>query len=551
MSVRNGFVLLLTLSALVFLGACGGSNNGVATPVAPPSGSFSNSSLNGTYVFAVSGIESSGGAYTIAGTFTANGSGGITAGTFDLNDPAELTNGTPAADASITSGSTYSITVDGRGQTQINTNISGLPALNFDFVLSSTSSGQVTEADNFGTGTGSLDAQTASVTPSGSYAFSLSGTVGSGTFATAGNFALGSNGAINSGLVDFNDDGVAAYPAESLTGNVVVSSSAPSTTLNSSSYPNLLFDVFPISASHLKFIEMDATATLLGDAYSQTSTTIPTGTLPFTLLGTVSAGVPFAAGGMFITDGNGNITSSSSEDFNQGGSLSPSGSSIISGTYTAGGTGRYTLGLTTFTGGATYAAYPSTGGVLLLDIDSGAGVVTTGAAYGPQSSSATLATGDGYGFNLAGFNLGADPGSEVFIFDTGEFATSSSGSTLSSGVIDEGYYDGNAGLGSAYGVPLTGGSFTAPSGGRGQITATATSSNGNNSTLNGGLSLIYYVVDGTTFPFIEYDSGQVAAGIFVLQNTGSSSGSIAKPHDLFLPHVSLHPSVKANAKKIN
>jgi hypothetical protein len=546
MSVRNGFVLLLTLSALVFLGACGGSNNGVATPVAPPSGSFSNSSLNGTYVFAVSGIESSGGAYSIAGTLTANGNGGITGGTFDLNDPAELTSG-PIAEASINSGSTYSITVDGRGQTQINTNIQNLPAINFDFVLSSTSSGQVTEADSYGTGTGTLDAQTASVTPSGSYAFSLSGTVGSGTLATAGNFALGSNGVINSGLEDFNDDGVAAYPAESLTGNVVVSSSAPSTTLNSSSYPNLIFDVFPISASHLKFIEMDAIATLLGDAYSQTSTTIPTGTLPFTLLGTVSAGVPFAAGGMFITDGNGNITSSSSEDFNQGGSLSPSGSSIISGTYTAGGTGRYTFGLTTFTGGATYAAYPSTGGVLLLDIDSGAGVVTTGAAYGPQSSSATLATGEGFGFSLAGFNLAE----EAEIFDTGEFATSSSGSTLSSGVIDEGFYDSNSGLGSTYGVPLTAGSFTAPSGGRGQITATATSSNGNNSTLNGGLDLLYYVVDGTTFPFIEYDSGQVAAGIFVLQNTGSSSGSIAKPHDMFLPHVSLHPGVKANAKKIN
>jgi hypothetical protein len=546
MSVRNGFVLLLTLSALMFLAACG-SSSGVATPVAPPSGSFSNSSLNGTYVFAVSGIESSGSAYSIAGTFTANGNGGITGGTFDLNDPAELSSGF-VADATISSGSTYSITVDGRGQTQINTNIQNLPTLNFDFVLSSTSSAQVTEADNYGTGSGTLDAQTANVTPSGSYAFSLSGTAGSGTLATAGNFTLGSNGAINSGLADFNDDGIAAYPAESLTGGVVVSSSAPSTTLTTSTYPNLTFDVFPVSASHLKFIEMDTTATLLGDAYSQTSTTMPTGTLPFTLLGTVSSGAPFAAGGMFITDGNGNITSSSSEDFNVGGSLSPSGSSPISGTYTAGGTGRYTLGLASFTDGATYAAYPSTGGVLLLDIDTGAGVVATGAAYGPQSSSATLPTGEGFGFNLAGVNLVET----AEVFDTGEFTTSSSGSTLSSGVIDEGYYGSNTGLASVYGVPLTAGSFTAPSGGRGQITATASSSNGNNSTLNGGFDLIYYVVDGTTFPFIEYDSGQVAAGIFVLQNTGSSSGSTAKPqHDMFLPHVPLHPNVKANAKKIN
>lgn len=77
MSVRNGIVLLLALSALLFLGACG--SNSITHPVAPPSGNFSNSNLNGTYVFSVLGVDQASGApYAIVGTLTANGSGGIT-----------------------------------------------------------------------------------------------------------------------------------------------------------------------------------------------------------------------------------------------------------------------------------------------------------------------------------------------------------------------------------------------------------------------------------------------------------------------------------------
>jgi fibronectin-binding autotransporter adhesin len=544
MSARNGFVLLVALSALMFLAACGGGSSGIAAPVAPSSGSFSNSSLNGTYVFAVSGLDSSGDAYSMAGTFTANGNGGITGGALDLNDPAELTSG-PAADASINSGSTYTVTVDGRGQTQITTNITGLPSLNLDFVLSSSSSGLVSEIDSFGTGTGTLDAQTGSVTPSGAYAFSLSGAYGSGTLAAVGNFAVGSGGTISSGLADFNDNGVTVSTAETLTGGVVVSSSGPSSTLNTSSYPNLTFDVFPVSATHLKLIEMDATAVLLGDAYSQTSATMPTGTLPFTLVGSAS-GNPFAAGGFLVTDGSGNITSSSSEDFNDAGTLSPSGSVSFSGTYaeTPASSGRFALGLASFTGGENYVAYPSSGGTLLMDIDSAAGIVTTGAAYGPQSSTASLNTGAGYGLNLAGVNFTE----EAYVYDTGEFATASGGGTISSGAIDEGFFGPNIGPGSSYGVPLTGGTYTSPSGGRGEVTATASSSNGANSTLEGGLTLIYYTVDGTTFPFIEYDSGQTSAGIFVLQNPSSSSASVAKSESLFVPRLPLRPSVKKKAR---
>ena len=62
------------VAMLAVLAGCGGSS-GTANPVAPPSGGFSNSNLNGTYVFSISGTDVNGTPYAMVGTFTANGSG--------------------------------------------------------------------------------------------------------------------------------------------------------------------------------------------------------------------------------------------------------------------------------------------------------------------------------------------------------------------------------------------------------------------------------------------------------------------------------------------
>jgi hypothetical protein len=87
MSVRNAIVSLLSFSTLLFLAACGSNGGGIANPVAPPSGGFSASNLNGTYVFSISGTDSTGFSYAMVGTFTANGSGGITGGRFRYQRP--------------------------------------------------------------------------------------------------------------------------------------------------------------------------------------------------------------------------------------------------------------------------------------------------------------------------------------------------------------------------------------------------------------------------------------------------------------------------------
>ena len=541
MSQRSRVVLsAIAVFSLAFLAACGSSSS---QGVAPPSGGFSNSNLNGTYVFSVSGTDVSGSSYAIVGTFTANGqggngTGGITGGTVDINDNAEFT---PAvADASINGGSTYTVGADGRGQAHLVTS-TPFSTIVLDFVLQDSSHGVVTEFDDIASGSGTLDIQTANTTPSGSYAFTLSGAnANGGVFATVGNFTLGSGGAITSGMEDYNSGGV-PYPGLALAGSVVAGpSSTPATVLSTSSF-GLTFDVYPIDASHLKFIETDINGTLSGDAYSQTSTSMPVGTLPFTLFGVLNGTTPFAAGGFMVTDSSGDITNSSSEDFNAGGTTVSTAPVAFSGSYVAQGTGRYILdNFAGFEGGTEYAAYPSSAGVFLLEID-GSLAIESGIAYPAQSSAATFSSGQGYGMNLTGSNLSVG----VEVDDIAEFTANSSGSTIT-GDLDENFDPSGSPTSNIAFVnnSSTSSTYTTPSGGRGQIGATL-----NN--LNGGFILSYYVVDGTTFPFIELDtSGQISSGVLVEQNASASAAAakVAAKH-LFVPNAVVKPHAIPRNKK--
>ncbi len=521
MSLRNRLIFPIALSALALVASCGGNGaSPIVNPTPPPNGSFSAANLNGTYVFSVSGIDLQGFPYVVAGTLTANGQGGITGGTIDVN-AASLSS--VVANSPINNNGTYKVGVDGRGQAAFGTSVLG--TINLAFVLQDTTHGFVTQFDGNATGSGSLDLQATGVSPTGSYAFSLSGAdFTSGTvnsFATVGNFTVGSGGAIT-GIQDFND-GQFAFPNESLTGSLVVGPSSTPATVLSSGFGNLTFDVFAVDANHLKFIEMDAGANLIGDAFSQTSTAFPSGTLAFTLEGLFPNTSTFsAAGGFMMSDGTGNITTASTVDANNGGSVSPAPISF-SGTYSAGGTGRYTLALSSFTDGSSYAAYPFNGGLFLLEIDNSG--IMAGAAYRQSQNSFTAP--DGYGLNFTGFNLN----NGVEVDDIAEFTADSNGTTVT-GVVDENFQPGG---GPNLGLALNGTYAPPDANGRGQLAANA--GNSNTSTLNGGFGLTFYSVDGTTFPFIETDgNGQITAGAFFKQNSGAASSAATQAH-LFLPQL--------------
>jgi hypothetical protein len=520
MSLRNRLVVPVIFSALALLAGCGSSSPNI---IPPPTGGFTNSNLNGTYVFSVSGYDSVGDPYAIVGTLTANGTGGITGGALDMND----TGATPASNVAVGS-SSYKVGADGRGTVTLNASTPFGSSITLDFVLQDSSHGLVTEFDGNASGSGTLDVQTSGTTPTGSYAFSL---FGNGDFATVGDFTVGSGGSI-SGLEDFNSAG-AIYPDLTLSGTLAVGpSSTPSTTFTAGSF-GLTFDVFAIDATHLKFIEMDSGSELEGDAYSQTSTSMPVGTLPFTLSGSLAGGsTPFVAGGFIVTDASNDINSTSSEDYNLNGTSVTTQSVAFSGTYTAAGSGRYTLSTPSpFVGGSEFAAYPSSAGVFLLEIDGSLGSLS-GIAY-PAQSSTTFATGQGYGLNLTGDNVGVG-GAEVD--DIAEFTAASSGAIT-------GYVDENSGVNGPTGnISLgTTSSFQDLGGGRGEIGTGANSIN----TLNGGFLLTYYTVDGTTVPFIESDSGQVALGVMLEQDASSSAAAIAKAG---VKHLYVPPQRTKNRK---
>jgi hypothetical protein len=427
----------------------------------------------------------------------------------------------------ISGSSTYSVQVDGRGVATLLVATPFGSKLILDFVLTSSAHGLVTQFDSNASGSGTLDLQTAGATATGSYAYSFSGAdVNGNAFVTVGDFAVGSGGALT-GVADFNDN-VIAYPNQALSGQLNIGpSSTPSTQLVTSGFGTQTFDVFAIDATHLKFIEMNSVlpaAILSGDAYSQTTPTIAAGNMAFTLQGFVS-GNPTAVGGFMVADGSGNITSASTEDINNAGSPSSVPVSFTA-AYTSAGTGRFTLNLSGFFGGTAYAAYPSSGGLLLLEIDDSN--IMAGAAY-PQSST-TFSTSQGYGLNLSGINLGAATGSPEEVDDIAEFSANSNGTTVV-GIVDENY--------APSGIPIFGqalnGTYVAPdSNGRGQISANA--GNSSNSTLNGGFGLTFYTVDGTTFPFIESDSGQVATGVFIVQNSSAAgAGAVSQSHMFSVP----------------
>jgi hypothetical protein len=541
MSLSNRLFLPVIVTTLAFLAGCGSSS---PKAVPPPSGGFSNSNLTGTYVFSVSGTDVNGAAYAMVGTFTAdgsggNGTGGISAGTIDVNDEVFST---AVANSPLGSGSSYTVGVDGRGKATLVTS-TPFKTITLDFVLASNAHGLVTEFDETASGSGTIDQQASGISQSslsGSYAFSFSGVdpSGSNPFASVGNFTLdpSGDGSITAGLADFNDDGI-PVPNEALGGQIILGpSSSPSTALIAQAY-SLTYDVFAIDSTHLKFIEMDAGSPILsGDGYSQTSTTtIPAATTAFTLSGIVTGGVPIAAGGFMVTDGSGNITNSSTEDVNEGGTVVTA--FPFRGTYSSAGTGRYTLSLASgFIGGTSYAAYPSSAGLLLLEIDNAG--LTVGAGYPQSSPVPSFATPDGYGMNLTGFNLGA--GSEVD--DIAEF-TAGSGGTLTSGIIDENYPTAAPPL---FDLALTNGTFANldPSGRYGISADAGTSSV---TTLNGGFALTYYSVDGTTFPFIETDPTQVSSGVIVLQSS-SGAAAAARSH-VFIPRPLVHPHAAKSKKK--
>jgi len=525
MLLRNRVVLPIVLFALAVLAGCGSSNS-APPPTPPPGGSFSNSDLSGTYVFSTSGSDVNGFFFTMAGTIVANGNGGITGGTIDINDSdTQVSPLIQSFGQAISGSSAYYVGVDGRGQIKLLNTLLG--TITFDFVLSSKAGGMITEFDNNGTGSGSLELQTATVTQSQlaqGCAFSLSGfDSASNSVSGAGAFTLGASGSITSGtgVYDFNDSLILYADQPLTTGSLTVGAGGGSGTAQlSTALGTLNFDFYVVDATHLKIIETDALSSpvLSGDVFQQAS--MPPGVQVFTLAGEGLVGtsaVPLVAGGFFGPLSGAGMTINGAEDVNLGGTAS-SAQVPFTLQYTNPVNGRSTMALAGFAGGpSSLAVYPSTGGLLMVEIDINA--LTAGTAYA-QSATALATPPQGYGLNLSGVNIAnlGLGGSAFEVDDIAEFKTSSS--TGPTGLLDE----NDQGMGTQPPQSITNNSVItadSPASGRGE----AQFNSGSSATL---FDIIFYTVDGTNALFIENDQTQIAAGAFQLQGGTVSKAAAAQ-----------------------
>jgi len=530
MSLGNRLFLPVILSALAILAGCGGGS-GISHPTPPPSGGFSNSNLNGTYTFSVAGANVNG-VFGMAGTLVACGcsQGSISSGIVDVNDPTG-----PLIAAAIGNNSVYNITTDGRGTAQLFITPTGNSTfeIDIDFVLLSSSHGLIIRYDGFGTGSGTIDLQPAAIAQNSlaatPYAFMLSGAdLNNNSLSTVGSMVLDSNGTITSGIEDVNySPTIAANLA--LTGSVTVGSgSAPGTATLNTSFGSFTFDVYPINSSHLKLIENDGQAVLVGDLVSQPSSAFPTGNLVFTTSGLDSNFDLFVTGGVMTSDGSSQITNGF-EDVNDAG-LVDNGTSTpfnFTGSFTDTGHGRFELDLFNYIGASVFAAYPSSGGVFMLEIDNGG--VAGGVAV-TQASGATVAPSQGYGLNVSGEDLSGVPLSPPVEFDgVAEFKTTTSGMT---GLVD--VNDG----GNLFTDNMNG-NYSVDSNGFGS----ATFSNGAFS------SMFFYSVDNTLSLFITTDTTQAALGSFEVQSTPVNNAHVSVSRAHSLPMQRVLPRKQSGMKK--
>jgi hypothetical protein len=481
----SAFFMVALIAVLVGCGSSKPVGSGQTPP--PVTGSFTNASLNGSYAFLIRG--SNAGFYSVAGSFQANGSGMITAGVEDINSP-----GTGVLANNVAISGTYTVQADGRTTANLNS-ASGNFAI--DFVLISNQHGLAIRFNNSATGAGTIDLQQTSAFSTaaiaGSYSFSLYGGDHNGNFeTTAGAFTttvINNTDAIQLGVQDYNDNGALSVN-RSLTGALTAPTTGRGTATLTTNVASLNFAYYIVDATHLILIETDSAPTLAGNAFSSQSGPVLTGTVVLEMSG-ASGNLAFAAGAILNTDGVSSVLTTSTEDFNKGGTVTPN--LPISGTFSTLLNGRGTITMPGSSGLASLVCYPSSGGILLMSVDSSA--VATGTAISQSISTPSNASLHNiFAFSLAGANgAGAVDAIAQFTAD---------GNGNITGNLDE---NSVGTLGSA--MALTG-TYSLSAIGRGTAVFNSAA---------GTMNLIFYMVDASDFIYVEADTGQVATGRFLIQ----------------------------------
>jgi hypothetical protein len=449
---------------------------------------YANATLAGSYAFLVSGSDVNG-LYALAGSFTADGAGHITGGQADLNEAAGVFTQLP-----IVNTSTYAIGADGRGSIALN--ISTV-IFTLNVAMVSNQHGFTTEFDTTATSSGTIDLQdptafsAAAIT--GNYVFNLSGIDNAGAPLVVGG-VFNASGSALTGVLDANDNlSGNSFANLVLSGNYTVAATGRGTaTFTTSGTGTLSYSFYVVNKNDLKFIELDTAVLTSGETFSLAPGTISNATLngsfPFTLAGASAAGA-FTVGGIFTTDGNGNITGGI-EDFNNNGSFTAS--QTTGGTYTMASNGRGTAKIQTPSLTLNLAIYPASNGTIqMVELDTNA--LTSGAAL-TQATGTTFSNSTfsgAYAINYTAATLAGEQDA------TGQIRSNGSG-TLS-GLLD---LNNTGALQPS--LAITGTNAAVAASGRG----TATVQIGSVGTLN----LVFYFASGTNAVFINSDHSPILVG---------------------------------------
>lgn len=486
--------------ALAFCAGCGSSssssNNGPT-----PTGSFSNASLSGQYVYQITGFDfstGSGVSYARSGVFVANGAGSLTSVIDDFSE------GSPT---SSTVSGTYSISNDGTGSI-VFTFPTG--SLTFAITLVSSSKVYMTEADTTLSGGGIAEKQDTTAfaaAPTGTYVFrrrslTTGGTptsyVGSLTL-NAGTLAAGANAedslVFGSTLSSVALNGALLNPPDAIFGRAAG-------TITDANAVTTTFVYYVVDANNIRILTTDGGIIGMGRAEKQSASTFTNASLtgPFAF-GARGDSANLIGGvrsvGRFTSDGNGNLSAGAFDSVTDG---NPSLNSAFTGTYSMAATGRANLTLNFTAGGTGNQIYWMVSPNRAFFLTNSSTILSDGTADTQSGSSFSNASINGqFGFLMNGFTIQTG----------GTTATLDRVATLQ--------FDGKGGLilnefvnsnGSSSSTGFLSGTYTASSNGR----VTGTISGAAN---NVGLSM--YLVSNSNAYILDNDTGFELDGQINLQ----------------------------------
>lgn len=507
-------------------------------------GGSPNNLLSGQFVLLLNGKNSSNGPYAIGGVISGDGNGHILQGVVDVADAS----GNAVAAVPILPG-TYNLVAGARGQIHLTINpvavsgggpfgVNGTGALTLSVVFVSAKHALVTEADSFGSGTGTLDLQDAAALTA--FRNGVAGLNGTYSLVLSGVEAASPNpGYFVAGAVKIQSSAETAYIADQSDRGAI--KNVPFTTgfsrplagatdangelvlrpLNLG--PQLTqfnLDAWLIDTTHFAITDWSDSAfgtppvIVAGYLTLQPSSPSVSGTYAFTESGATTAGQPQVAGGIFTCGSTGFLDVAP-----LGGTLTVNQAMTAVCTAPASGRGLITVSGAGFTGISTFAAYPTLDeGLYLIELDGGSAGASGPSGGGvalQQTLPAPVSAASFSGKYASNFSASTALGLESF---DGQMV--SDGVSTLSGTADVDSFNASPPGGTpSFGATLNG-SFTAGANGRFPLALTITPATGQPTPQLTTTNPVCYIVDVNTCLLLGLDAAAPGTGILQLGQTG-------------------------------